>query len=441
MDNIIVLNIQKKQEEFAPAENIVIRRGDNQSDHRKFVILDGNDPLDLSDKTVLFMAYTNDGKLVADQATGTSFGEIDYTFPSFITSKSGKLRNAYFQIQKDSVVQSTNSLSITILNNVDTNDQQAAEWVPIINDIIAQRDSIVRESSDALTQMLSLANAVNTAEEARVTAETSRSTAEDSRIAAENSRSESEQARSTNEQARQNNEALRTAAEEIRQQKEQERNVAEQNRQTQEEKRSNEQQKNNADQAANNAAAQGITYQVLNNSEYALDSEGKHNVPSISGNNGKIYLTPNPRQESHNQYEQWLWLNNQWELAGDGAYVDPVTTQDIDSIVNRQQQVQGERYLNLTGLSYYSNINSTYIKTQIAQSIQSVINSIFPVGSYIIRSNFDGVTYDPAVTKYVSDPILGTWQSLENIDIPLWLKVDGSNTESTPVQPGRTEAI
>lgn len=113
--------------------------------------------------------------------------------------------------------------------------------------------------------------------------------------------------------------------------------------------------KNDADQAQNNAAAMGMTYHVCPSSEYELDQvDGLHNVPTVAGKPGTMYLTPRvDGATGEDRYDQWLLVDGSWELMGEtGSHIEPVTTDDVDAITSGGS-VTADRYLNATGLTYW----------------------------------------------------------------------------------------
>ena len=166
---------------------------------------------------------------------------------------------------------------------------------------IARQDSVADTAAEVFEQ---IADSISDAEAKRVTAEKGRVSAEAARVSAEKAR-EAAQA------------------------------------------------KNNADQAQNNAAAKGMTFHVCGTSEYKLDSEGAHNVPTLTAKTGVMYLTPKVSvTEESNRYEQWMYVGDAWELMGEEKHIDPVTTGDVDSIV-AGTSVAADRYLNAAGLTYW----------------------------------------------------------------------------------------
>ena len=181
------------------------------------------------------------------------------------------------------------------------------------------------------------------AETARKEAETERDTAEDSRAAAEAQRVE-------NETARQSAESARAQAEQARATAEQARADAQDDRDARQDKNDADQAKNNADQAANNAAALGMTFVILSTGQY--DPETLE--PTIEGENGKMYLVPDPKGGEDDVYAEWIWVSttSTWEHMGSTTTsFDPMTTGDIDSVTS-DQAPSGDRVLNVTGLSY-----------------------------------------------------------------------------------------
>lgn len=193
------------------------------------------------------------------------------------------------------------------------------------------RDAIEQSIGDIKAKLTAKVEATNAtvedAEAKRVSAEASRVSAESSRVSAEQGRVEAESSRVS----------------------------AESSRKSAEEKRAADQLKNNADQAQNNAAAKGLTYKVCGTGEYSLDAvDGAHNVPTVIGRDGTMYLTPKvDGATDEDKYDQWMYIDSKWELMGEsGAHIDPTTTGDVDTIVSGTN-VTADRYLNSTGLSYF----------------------------------------------------------------------------------------
>lgn len=203
-----------------------------------------------------------------------------------------------------------------------------------------------------------------TAEGLRATAEGQRQTAEDARVEAESGRVSAEGLRADAEDARAEAESARAAAE-------QQRAAAQDDRDERQDANDAAQAKNNADQAANNAAALGMTFVILSAGQYDPNTL----EPTIEGENGKMYLVPDPKGGEDDVYAEWIWVSttSTWEHMGSTTTsFDPMTTGDIDNVTS-DQAPSGDRVLNLTGLSYlwaklkgaFAALSHTHTKAQI----------------------------------------------------------------------------
>lgn len=180
-------------------------------------------------------------------------------------------------------------------------------------------------------------NAISTNDDIR-NEEAQRQANEELRKTAELERESSEEGRVTNENGRVEAEAQRV--------EEHKQHVAEQTQ------HNLDQAKNNADQAANNQAATGLQFQILEPEEYDPETL----VPTLDGTSGKFYLAPYAEQEGSDLYAEWIWVdeNGSFERVGNTAVtIEPITTEQIDSIVDEAAQLQNENVLTGTGLSYY----------------------------------------------------------------------------------------
>ena len=185
--------------------------------------------------------------------------------------------------------------------------------------------------------------AIKAAEKANL-GESSRVDAETKRVSAESTRANAETARDQAEQAR--------AADQL---------------------------KNNTDQEQNNAAARGLTYHVCGLGEYQLDTVDKaHNVPTVDGKTGVMYLTPKVNGETtEDRYDQWMYIEYKWELMGEsGVHIDPTTTDDIDNIA-AGTSVASDRVLNTTGLSYlWSKLKAAFAPKSHSHDATSITGSL-----------------------------------------------------------------
>lgn len=237
-------------------------------------------------------------------------------------------------------------------DNFDKTKMLAGEWAVVQDDDPAAKDGTSVYMAFAAGDVKRMATYNDMVDNCKTAIETNEAeiiktltdgvkTVNDKVTTDESARAAAEQQRVSNEEARKSAETARVAAESARVEAEK--------------KRAADQLKNNTDQAQNNAAAHGPTYHVCSASEYKVDTvDGLHNVPTLAGKDGVMYLTPMLNGASdEDAYDQWMLINSKWELlGGTGSHIDPTTTNDIDSIVS-DSQVTADRYLNSTGLTYF----------------------------------------------------------------------------------------
>lgn len=219
-----------------------------------------------------------------------------------------------------------------------------------------------------------------TTESERVTAESSRAQAETERVQKESERESAESTRKQNEATRQSNEDTRVQQEQTRQTNEEQRVSAESSRETEYtdlKQRAdaliddNEAAIENANTAAKNANAaianmentyakkdeipdvsEFITTSVDNLVNYYRKSEtySQEQINSLigstttinfkivdslpgTGENNLIYLVPSSKQEENNVKDEYIWIDNSWELIGSTKIdlSDYYTKDEVDS--------------------------------------------------------------------------------------------------------------
>lgn len=237
-------------------------------------------------------------------------------------------------------------------DNFDKTKMLAGEWAVVQDDDPAAKDGTSVYMAFAAGDVKRMATYNDMVDNCKTAIETNEAeiiktltdgvkTVNDKVTTDESARVAAERQRVSNEEARKSAETARVAAESARVEAEK--------------KRAADQLKNNTDQAQNNAAARGLTYHVCSASEYKVDTvDGLHNVPTLVGKDGVMYLTPMLNGASdEDAYDQWMLIDSKWELlGGTSSHIDPTTTNDIDSIVS-DSQVTADRYLNSTGLTYF----------------------------------------------------------------------------------------
>ena len=93
-----------------------------------------------------------------------------------------------------------------------------------------------------------------------------------------------------------------------------------------------------------------MTFVILTSGQY--DPETLE--PTIEGENGKMYLVPDPKGGEDDVYSECIWVETTQSFEHMGSTTtsfDPMSTNDIDAVTSDQSPT-GDRVLNLTGLSY-----------------------------------------------------------------------------------------
>lgn len=239
--------------------------------------------------------------------------------------------------------------------------KRLATYEDMVENVSAALVDAIGDAAERLTERAEAINAAaNEGEASRRKAEEGRASAEAARATAESSRASAERGRATADADRETRQA-----------------------------------KNDADQAQNNAAAMGMTYHVCSADEYARDAvDGLHNVPTVTGKPGTMYLTPRVSGATgEDRYDQWLCVDGAWELMGEtGSHIEPVTTGDVDAIT-AGTTVTADRYLNATGLTYW------WAKSKSALASLFAAKSHTHAASAIASGTIDPARLPPATTS------------------------------------------
>ncbi|CVH74853.1 hypothetical protein BN3658_00085 [Coriobacteriaceae bacterium CHKCI002] len=190
MREIIILDLQKSSSAFVPVIYLRARRGDSRSLSRTFQILDDGEPVNLTDCTVSFMAENAGGSPIMEEVeSADQSGIFTYRFPDAVAAVRGSVTMAYFRVEGDDYVASTNSLSIEVLDNVDLTNEVTGAYVPMLDRIIeastemaANADAITSQATQAINACTEITEDATEAEQARVAAEALRVQAEAQRV-------------------------------------------------------------------------------------------------------------------------------------------------------------------------------------------------------------------------------------------------------------------
>lgn len=190
MREIIILDLQKSSSAFVPVIYLRARRGDSRSLSRTFQILDDGEPVNLTDCTVLFMAENAGGSPIMEEVeSADQSGIFTYRFPDAVAAVRGSVTMAYFRVEGEDYVASTNSLSIEVLGNVDLTNEVTGAYVPMLDRIIeastemaANAEAITSQATQAINACTEITEDATEAEQARVAAEALRVQAEAQRV-------------------------------------------------------------------------------------------------------------------------------------------------------------------------------------------------------------------------------------------------------------------
>lgn len=190
MREIIILDLQKSSSAFVPVIYLRARRGDSRSLSRTFQILDDGEPVNLTDCTVSFMAENAGGSPIMEEVeSADQSGIFTYRFPDAVAAVRGSVTMAYFRVEGEDYVASTNSLSIEVLDNVDLTNEVTGAYVPMLDRIIeastemaANAEAITSQANQAINACTEITEDATEAEQARVAAEALRVQAEAQRV-------------------------------------------------------------------------------------------------------------------------------------------------------------------------------------------------------------------------------------------------------------------
>ena len=120
-------------------------------------LMDNGAPVSLSGLTPIFKANTADGQAVIADSTGFSYvnalgGKFTYQVPNALSSVAGKVTTAYFSFRDSQGSESTYDLAFIISSAVDITQQQAKDYITIIDGTIdALEDQMANLKTDLQT--------------------------------------------------------------------------------------------------------------------------------------------------------------------------------------------------------------------------------------------------------------------------------------------------
>lgn len=329
---------------------LVVRVGENDSQRITAKIKRHGEFLNIDCDSARLDIVRGNGTWARVDATVDGY-TVTCDLPSKAIASAGTARLAYFVFIKGNQVQTTENFALRIEDAAAESAESDAYFDSSVNHIAEKWKAFEATAEQIESDRQTAENARKEAETAREQAETNRNNAEDTRKQNENERirkeneriehdtkvmsAESERIRA--EQARVAEETSRTEAENERKQNESTRKAQEGARVTEEEAR-----KTRFAQMMD--AAQNVKFKIVE-----ADENGK---PKGEGAAGIIYLVRSNTDSTINEYTEWIWYENKWELFGtSGATVKPVTVQDINKVA-QGDSISGTRVLSATALNY-----------------------------------------------------------------------------------------
>ena len=278
--------------------------------------------------------------------------------PSEAIASAGTVRLAYFVFIKGNQVQTTENFALRIEDAAAESAESDAYFDSSVNHIAEKWKAFEATAEQIESDRQTAENARKEAETAREQAETAREQAETNRNNAEDTRkqNENERIRKENERIEHDTKVMSAESERIRAEQarvaeetsrteaENERKQNESTRKAQEGARVTEEEARKTRFAQMMDAAQNVMFKIVE-----ADENGK---PKGEGAAGIIYLVRSNTGSIINEYTEWIWYENKWELFGtSGATVDPVTVQDINKVA-QGDSISGTRVLSATALNY-----------------------------------------------------------------------------------------
>ena len=333
---------------------VKVGQGDAGGTTIRALMYDNGAELSLADASVFLVALLPNRRNYYRASCNVSGNAATVTVDeSKLCSVAGYTDEAYFTIEKDGSVFSTERFALEIIRSALDGQKPAESWDAAIDKLIKDGNTAVQRASGAAERAETAAENASSASESAQGAATAASNAANSAtraagkadVAAESASTAAQSATEADQAAREA-EAKRKASETKRAIAETERELA--------------QQKNNADQALNNEAMKKLSPVILNEGQYDPDTL----APMIEGEANRMYLVPMSKAvaatlgiseravESGNSYAEWMWISDKWEMIGEATVkYKSISTDQIDSVFANESPT-GDEALTLTGLSY-----------------------------------------------------------------------------------------
>lgn len=321
---------------------VKVGQGDAGGTTIRALMHDNGAELSLADASVFLVALLPNRRNYYRASCNVSGNAATVTVDeSKLCSVAGYTDEAYFTIEKDGSVFSTERFALEIIRSALDGQKPAESWDAAIDKLIKDGNTAVQRASGAAERAETAAENASSASESAQGAATAASNAANSATRAAGKADVAAESASTAAQSA-------TEADQAAREAEAERKASETKRAIAETERELAQAKNNADQAANNSAAQGLQVVILGTGEY----DPATLEPTVTGAVGKMYMVPNPDADTDDAYIEWMLISGKWERVGlSNATIETLTTDQIDTVAADGQLVS-DSVLNGTGLAY-----------------------------------------------------------------------------------------
>lgn len=154
MDQTIRLDAKKREGSFCKERIYPLRRGERNNVTLTVAVRRDRRPYDLAGMTAHLVWQAADGKLVGPvpmEVTDQAAGTVSCTLPDACYSAVGTAR-AYIELRRGAeLVDTTDELSIEVLDCIDADGEQAEEYKPLIAEVREATDAAIKAAAKAVS--------------------------------------------------------------------------------------------------------------------------------------------------------------------------------------------------------------------------------------------------------------------------------------------------
>lgn len=154
MDQTIRLDAKKREGSFCKERIYPLRRGERNNVTLTVAVRRDRRPYDLAGMTAHLVWQAADGKLVGPvpmEVADTAAGTVRCTLPNACYAAVGTAR-AYIELRRGAeLVDTTDEMSIEVLDCIDAEGEQAEEYKPLIAEVREATDAAIKAAAKAVT--------------------------------------------------------------------------------------------------------------------------------------------------------------------------------------------------------------------------------------------------------------------------------------------------